>query len=312
MNKKSETSFENFTEGIFKKTYGFSSTALYYSERQEERKNIQDAVSTLRKSYKTVNPDGACPVYYHDDSVRRAYMVAYYPYYCIPMYNVVKDAIIPALMQRESLSLDYFACGPCPELHGSALAFGESQICKNLDVHAYDAEQGWSPFLKNTTQSLCNEILPTDVTFNGNYLITANYGCPKTVENADVVFLQNYLSHLRNDENSVGDFWEWFTEAANSLKSGAFFVCVDLNGYKAAEIILNAMSNPNLMNELNLEVVSKRTPAVGGPLQIVHGQASFGIRKNIFDHTDNLIMKCKTNYYYVVLRKKQIDENFPF
>ena len=72
---------------VFEKTYGPSETMdglLSFAETLR----VREAVQSLRQSYQLQHADEACVSRYHTEENRKAYMLAYYPYYVEPACRV--------------------------------------------------------------------------------------------------------------------------------------------------------------------------------------------------------------------------------
>lgn len=323
MPRTDETPFEKFTEEIFKLTYDKPSRALYYEECYNLRDSIQDAVIKLRKSY-LPDAHAACEPFYHDEDCRKAYMFAYYPYFINPMQAILGDIVLPNLKLDKKLYLDCFACGPCPELLATARALknylpDEKNI--KINVWAYDNEKEWFPYLK-ITNYFCNKLFDSKLSFFGDLDIKEHVEIFKNLRNAtslpeplqnwkdrltnktQIVTLQNYLSHIDDDESNIKNFTDWLGNLAALTKAGTFFVLVDLNYCSTAKVFDKICGNFFLQkNSLNL--IAKHIPDDGEPLRATHDRPSFGIRTNIFGEREFLNQPKKyTDFYFVVLQKK--------
>ena len=170
-----------FVKRLFHETYGVEVDELY--SNAELRQRIRNAVSKLRESYdKTL-----CDTDYSDDEIRKAYMIAYYPYYIEPARYIMKNFVMSALYDtvwdeyededdtffgydtRDNwrdvcgyylTNLGFFACGPCPELLGVVAALKENNFCDKVSVTTFDLEQGWFSY-QRITRKFCEEIIPT-------------------------------------------------------------------------------------------------------------------------------------------------------
>ena len=326
--------FEVLTEGIFRKVYGLPSEKLSLKKNSKLKQKIISAVGELRESYRA----DVCITDYSKEENRKAYMIAYYPYFFAAVYNIVfhllnKDYLAQRLKQQKKLYCEYFACGPCPELFGTALVvkgFAKKNSLGevSLDVATYDFEKGWSDLLATVTCGFCNKgiELPTKANFfqdfdikNSAQKLREIYDTTPTTDfwknfkarmgNTDVVFLQNYLSHISGAPQSVRNFLGWFANLVRLTPYGTFFVLVDLK-YGATYRVFDTLTNDaDFLVQTDLDVVNElsHTPDDGDALTIMHPLPSAGIKENIFydPETGSSTLKRKTNYFQLVLQKVQ-------
>ena len=102
----------NIFDRVFEKTYG-PAVMPYGCLSDAETIRVREAVQSLRQSYQPQYANEACVSRYHTEENRKAYMLAYYPYYVEPACRVVRDYVIPALQERQAfypvLNLAFFA-----------------------------------------------------------------------------------------------------------------------------------------------------------------------------------------------------------
>ena len=85
---------ESLYEEVFCQTYGKDAEQLTSTEAEA----IQSSVRMLRRGYR----QPVCDSYYEREEARRAYMIAYYPYYIEPARQLVASQVVAALWaQRE-------------------------------------------------------------------------------------------------------------------------------------------------------------------------------------------------------------------
>ena len=89
----------NIFDRVFEKTYG-PAVMPYGCLSDAETIRVREAVQSLRQSYQPQYANEACVSRYHTEENRKAYMLAYYPYYVEPACRVVRDYVIPALQER--------------------------------------------------------------------------------------------------------------------------------------------------------------------------------------------------------------------
>lgn len=168
-------------------------------------------------------------------------------------------------------------------------------------VIAYDYEKNWLEHLKITSK-LCNELAPTEIKFCVDYDIKIKTSAPKQLDanQTDIVFLQNYLSHIGDDENSFNNFLKWFADIMARLKIGAFFVLVDF-GYDSTRKIFDAIIDESFLDSVSASIISAHCD--GEPFKIHYPMVPYGLYKNVFTDEAGLGRRFVTKYYYVVLQK---------
>lgn len=322
---KPESKFGNFTERIFRETYGRKSTAFFFPDNHDERNKIREAVVALRLSYE----EDFCTTPYAEKEIRDAYMISYYPYYYLPAYNIMAQHVIPALKdsgfepRNRPLNVTYLAGGPCPEVFGTALAVSESNFCKKIHGHIFDAEQGWEEG-QQITLRLCKDFAGIDTDFSLHtaynvfdrsvvtfelidphddcWICSNRYDCDKFFGSllfweTDVLFMQNYLSHVTD----VKEFLKYLELLATCAQEGTIFSFPDLK-YGATRQIFDSICDENFLKGNGLKLIAERTPSEAISLDhtkippndlrfdVLNGNVdgsynwstSFGIRTNIF------------------------------
>lgn len=316
MTSYGEVEIKELVKVLFQKTYETDATYLYDDEKMCEI--IRNAVKVLRKSYKPSYRNSGCESTYHNEEVRNAYMISYYPYYFEPVHRIVEEIIMPKLIYKEKIFIDCFAGGPCPEVYGAIKAISKSVSIEKVDVVSYDLEQGWARY-RNITNDLCRQLVKEltwlfvynfDITATADSLLRLNAGsiklCERWKNQTDIFLLQNYLSHIDENDQEVNNFLKWFVNLANCMKTGAFFLCVDLNYISAKKVFMN-FSDQNFLKMNNLRIFNSWLPINGEELKIRHGDTLDVIKDKIFigqirDGSD-LVQKKNTKFYYVVLQK---------
>lgn len=306
-----KSEFEKLTERIFQQTYGFPSVNL----SGEELNNVRNAIIELRNSYAS----NVCTPLYHREEIRKAYMIAYYPYYIKPIYDLVTDVLHTDLGQQSSLEywgeraigfdgedfgavnpieLTYIAGGPCPELYGTVKALKDIGLDNDISAQIYDIEESWRDF-QNITLELCKDYYGKNISleFSSNYnaLDLSN----QDLKNEHgILFIQNYLSHVRNEEK----FMQSFEAMLNSNRFDKIII-LDLN-YNATENIFEEICDKDFMSRHSLSTILKHTPSDGDPITATHENPSYGIQKIFNRNIDGIHYPKKyTRYYYVALQK---------
>ena len=289
--------FQELTEKIFRQTYGFPSENL----EGEELDKIRDAVIELRKSYAS----NVCTPLYHREEIRKAYMFAYYPYYIQPVYEVLTQIFRFKKMSetlahwREKINpirLSYIAGGPCPEFYGTVMALKDRGFDNDIHAEIYDIEEGWRDF-QNITLDLCKNYYGKNISinFSSGYDVM-NSSDYELCDGTDILFMQNYLSHV----SFADDFLESFKNIIDSDKFSTIII-LDLN-YGSTSFILDKICSGYFKSKHNLSTVVKNIDFV---LTETHPNPSRGIQKIFSYEIDGIHYPKKyTKYYYAVLRKK--------
>lgn len=283
---KDDVTIAPLVKRIFRETYGFDDDEFYRNAEVHER--IRNAVGNLRESY--CKP--FCDTDYGDDENRKAYMIAYYPYYIEPARYVVKNFVAPKILPREIIKADFFASGPCPELLGTVAALKKTERCIQVNVQTYDPQPGWFPY-QQTTFKLAEKFLKISAPA---VILAHAEGRIAT----DIFFLQNYLSHMpcQNTDKFLKDF----SAVAARTNSKTFFVFVDLN-YGSTATVFRKLVDENFLRANGLEKIAAHISDYGEPFMIRYGDTTQALRDNIFTDEDGLIQKKNTRFYFVALKK---------
>lgn len=283
---KDNVPIANLVKKIFCETYGVEDDELY--RNAELREQIRNAVGKLRESY--CNP--FCVTDYGDDEIRKAYMIAYYPYYIEPARYVVENFVAPQISQREIIKADFFASGSCPELLGTVVALKKMERCIQVSVQTYDSVSEWFPYQRMTfklAEKFLKVSAPAVIFANAEGRIETN-----------IFFLQNYLSHLPCRD--ADRFIEYFSAVAARTNSETFFAFVDLK-YDSTAIVFRGLVEENFLRANGLKKIAAHIPDYGEPLIICYGDTTQALRENIFTGGDGLIQKKNTKFYFVALKK---------
>ena len=324
----------DFVKILFRETYGAEVDELY--SNAELRQRIRNAVSKLRESYdKTL-----CDTNYDDDEIRKAYMIAYYPYFIEParyiMENFVMRALDLTVIEWEDdygydirdgwrdvrgyypANLGFFACGPCPELLGVVAALKENHFCDKVTVTNFDLETGWFSY-QGMTRKFCEEIMPIVEDYGswtfyhhkiGDLSAFNDPNFLKKLYDAQVFFIQNYLSHLAPE--NVENFLQWFSAVTNWTKYGALFIFIDLNYQKkdyapqepAPEIVFKRLIDENFLSANSLCKVESYIHGEGLPFRIHHTDMPQALLDNIFTNENKFFRRrYNSKFYFVVLQK---------
>ena len=281
---------------IFRETYDVEDDELYRNFKLRGR--IRDAVKILRLSYQS----NVCVTDYSEEEIRKAYMIAYYPYYIEPARYVAEFYLKQNLPPSKG-NWAFFAGGPCPELFGVAQALSSPPHVITLDL-----EQNWFPYQKITC-ALCRENESFRSRLRSCYGFDIGGSLPRAdrshddLRKANIFFLQNYLSHLSPTNENINKFLSWFSRWVVEAKRAACFAFVDLN-YGSTAKIFYRLGNENFLRVHGLKKIAAHTPADGEPLTIHHGGTTPALLKNIFTGEKYLWHRWLTNFYFIVLQKR--------
>ena len=137
-------------ENVIQGTYGMK--VMDFSD--EMAAGIRDDVDHLRRNFwKDV-----CHSEYGTKRLRKAYMMAYYPYYVEPMRQVMEDWVLPGMRAYyNDLKLSFFSAGPCPEMVGVLEALKGKVQHRRLGVQVHDLEFGWTD-LQELSWHICMKV----------------------------------------------------------------------------------------------------------------------------------------------------------
>ena len=146
----------------------------------------------------------------------------------------------------------------------------------------------------------------TEIEFCGGYNLKIETRAPKQLDahKANIVFLQNYLSHIGGGEDSFNNFLKWFVDIMVHMNYGSFFVLVDF-GYESTIKTFKAIMNKDFLCPIYARVISAHCDDV--PFKIHYPMIPYGLYTNVFtDEIELLRRRFVTKYYYVVLKKELI------
>lgn len=296
MTVKSNVPITGLVKKIFRATYGVEDTELYRDVGLRGR--IRNAVKILRASY--AKP--TCDTNYSNEEIRKAYMIAYYPYYVEPA-RYVAEVYLKKNLSSSKGNWAFFAGGPCPELLGVAQAIPPPPHVITLDL-----EKDWFPYQKITC-ALCRENESFKSRLRSCYGFDIGETLPPAsrsrddLRNANIFFMQNYLSHLSPAGDKVNKFLAWFSAWVNEAKDAACFAFVDLN-YGSTAAVFDRFGDENFLRANGLKKIAAHTPTDGEPLTIHHGDTTAASLKNIFTGEKFLQHRWMTNFYFLVLQKR--------
>lgn len=302
---------QNLYQRIMEKTYGEHRDLSQLGKQNIEA--IRQAVRDLRLSYQK----GVCAKRYDSEENRKAYMLAYYPNYVEPAHQIVSRFVVPALKKHQSfyptLNLAFFAGGPCPELYGTMKAFQGKQVYGSAMVSILDWESGWQPE-QDISWQLCQEDGLLDAHDDGLLIYrcdnlhrceSCSHGhlCRQRIyEKANVYFLQNFLSHVKPEEEDC--FLEKMHTCIERAQQGSVFVIMDLPYANSLRLMLDLDEQEGLPWSANVKTLGTNIYNDGQPewSQCPY-EMPLSLRETVFTGEDGLIPKKWTKYYYLVLQK---------
>ena len=277
---------DNIYEEIFSEIYGYPVCNL----NENNSRNIRDSIIKLRASYRSNEPITE----YDKSSIRKAYMLAYYPNYMNLVYELVKLHIVDNLTnEARRIKVVFFAAGPGPEVSGVLKGLNDSKFNKRLDINILDLEKGWEKERKVTSNiikkldnlkiSSLNHLSGCDLTVNCKQICSNWVSCEKSIFQGDLYFMNNCINHMGSEVN---------------LKQGAIFTIIDLD----YENVRNTIRSLN--NDCN-DIVQVISTNINSKISVskLNVKLPNEISKYIFNNTKGLIAKKNTNYYYIILRR---------
>lgn len=288
---------DNIYEEIFSETYGYPVCNL----NENNSRNIRDSIIKLRSSYRSNEPITE----YDKSSIRKAYMLAYYPNYMNLVYELVKLHIVDNLTnEARRIKVVFFAAGPGPEVSGVLKALNDSKFNKRLDINILDLEKGWEKERKVTSNiikkldnlkiSSLNHLSGCDLTVNCKQICSNWVSCEKSIFQGDLYFMNNCINHMGPEVN----FIENLRLKISNLKQGAIFTIIDLD----YENVRNTIRSLN--NDCN-DIVQVISTNINSKISVskLNVKLPNEMSKYIFNNTKGLIAKKNTNYYYIILRR---------
>lgn len=288
---------DNIYEEIFSEIYGYPVCNL----NENNSRNIRDSIIKLRASYRSNEPITE----YDKSSIRKAYMLAYYPNYMNLVYELVKLYIVDNLTnEARRIKVVFFAAGPGPEVSGVLKGLNDSKFNKRLDINILDLEKGWEKERKVTSNiikkldnlkiSSLNHLSGCDLTVNCKQICSNWVSCEKSIFQGDLYFMNNCINHMGSEVN----FIENLRLKISNLKQGAIFTIIDLD----YENVRNTIRSLN--NDCN-DIVQVISTNINSKISVskLNVKLPNEISKYIFNNTKGLIAKKNTNYYYIILRR---------
>lgn len=194
----------------------------------------QSYVKKLRKAYR----QSPCHVDFSDAGMRRAYMLAYYPYYIDPIYEVL-ESLEPKdrkkTFERQLLQVCFVGAGPAPEAVGlAAFIRDHCKQVKEINIHLLDLySEPWERELNLTLQQFipaywpggqaCARTWPFDLCRPINLLDADFY---RMVGDSHVIIMQNCLNDtIHAPDHLLKNVLDFYRLTA----SDSLFVTLDLN-----------------------------------------------------------------------------------
>ena len=192
-------------------------------------------IRELRKKYKG---ESVC-VDYADENFRRAYMLAYYPFYINPICQTLESCnFVEIIGEKENLHTCCFGGGPLPELLGIGKyinSYMPGTWCINCTVFDYYEE--WTHERQLHTLNLIGHYysgLPN--LFEKSFdLWSGRLQVPDEVKNSDLVVFQNCFNDCPTEKygilkNNVRAIWE-------NMPRNSLMVIIDLDYSATIDLI---------------------------------------------------------------------------
>lgn len=187
-------------------------------------------------------------------------------------------------------------------------AFRGKRLYDQVIVTILDKECGWKPE-QNITWHLCREDRLIRANDKGRVLNRCNnlsrckdckydHTCQQRIfEKANVYFLQNFLSHVKEEEEAY--FLKKMNTCFEQAKKGAVFVIMDLSYKNSLRLMRGLDEQKSHMKTLGTNIYQSIGPAT----LMCPYTLPYELRENIFTGENLLKPKIKTRYYYLVLQK---------
>ncbi len=285
---------KNIYKLIFKETYGFD-----YDELTKNRaEDIKKYIAILRNSYKRNVPNTP----YEESEIRKAYMLCYYPNYIGPIYTLMNKYINKKIktLLKTTINVSFLGAGPGPEVYGCLKSLNEYLINKKIICNLYDHEGEWDNQRRVTEillTTLRNLRIKVNNIYGCNFMESCSNVCNRWVTckerefQSDIIVMQNCINHMEDTKK----FEETLMEKFKVMKSGAYFIIIDLQ-YDNVEEVINYLkkSTGEYMNVLEN----------GKDTYRLHIDMPEKMKEYIFVGGNNYIAKKNTNYNYIILERK--------
>jgi len=250
-------------------------------------------IRCLRQKYKG---EGVC-VDYADKNFRRAYMLAYYPYYISPVCQTLTVCNYHELIgPKADLYTCCFGGGPLPELIG--IAKYVNSFLKEMwmiDCTVFDLNKEWQEERELYTLHLAGHYYDGLINLHDKIidLWSEELPSPEEVANSDLVLFQNCFNDCPPQKydvlkKNIATIWE-------KMLVNSTMIIIDL----AYGSVVNLMREIEAMiNNLRGEIV-KPVTFNDTPLEICTL-----LNGRLFDGSDGLIPKYHCNYWSLVMGKR--------
>lgn len=184
-------------------------------------------VRELRQLYRA---EDVC-INYADDNLRRAYMLAYYPYYINPICQTLNDCKFNNIVgHTDILSIYCFGGGPLPELVGiSKYVHNTMPQTVMIDCNVFDYYDEWKHERSRFTLNLVGHYFDGLVNLHEH---STDMWCelqkvPAEIKDADLLVFQNCFNDCPKEKhaillNNVKTLWQ-------QMPAKSLMVIVDLN-----------------------------------------------------------------------------------
>ena len=165
--------------------------------------SIREPLLVSREMYATM-----CPIDYSDQINQLAYLFGYFPYYIEPIHlvlNSINDEDLAPII-RNGLNINFFGCGPCPELLGLVGFLSEKYPAINNIRATFIDGCSWEPWRMCVIEDIAPEY------WDGTVIISEEINCnilgvqrshSSVISDADIHIVQNVCSDLINRVDSA-------------------------------------------------------------------------------------------------------------
>lgn len=266
----------------------------------------QQYVTKLRESYlkSPSNVDFSCP------HTRAAYLLAYYPNYIEPIYQILcelDDEVIKSVFYRKHMSGLFLGAGPAPEVLGWVKFINDhAKHIKQVTAYLLDKYvQGWRIAQEITRCYLAPyywrgdllTIEPMELDFLSSLALEEPF-VRHSIEISDLVVIQNCLNdQLANKDAVFAMLLNIFSKTA----PGTIFVISDLHYDRVRQFIQNFTTQIEQQNLGKTLIEVKEQP------RTISAQFSVPqpVLENLLtgDESKHLIAKKYTKFYYAVFQR---------
>lgn len=266
----------------------------------DNSKNIQYFLAGLKlqvKELRSLLKGTFANIDYSDRFTRTAYMLAYFPFYIEPIYNVTKSHINKLIEANTSeINICFIGGGPLPELLGLSKSISAKNSVSILNCSILDAFPYWITEREYCTKALLKDYFKGEVgivslTFN---LWSNNLKIPKEIHDADIVVAQNCINDCPKDKLSI--MKNNFQMIWNNMKKSSSIIIIDLNYNTISDLLKDLKKYFSQNRGVIVQDIfwDERRPNIP---KCQH------LEELLFEQTDGLLARRTVKYYSFIVRK---------